>query len=375
MKMKRYFAPDMRRAIQQVRTDSGPDAVIMSTRTCDGGVEIMVAVDYDAGSDLGAAVAGAVAPDVTPGLAEMQGQLDAMQTMLRQQFAQLSLGEPRAVDPERALLARRIHGIGLDSALAEALLDEVEHPGKPDRAWREMLFALARRLRVAERDPLDQGGVFALVGPTGVGKTTTIAKLAARHCLRHGPGSVALITTDTYRMGALRQLDGFGEILGLDVHAADSAAALEQLLGQFRDRRLVLVDTAGMAPRDCRLTRILDALDACPEVRRYLVLSATMQTTVMADAVRAFGRGRLCGAVVTKLDEVRSLGPVLSTLVREQLSATWLCDGQRVPEDLKVARVVDLISWAIRWSNESEPAAGRPTGIQAAPREMAHAAL
>ncbi len=402
MKIKRFFAPDMRRAIQQVRQAHGPDAVILSSNSVDGGVEIVSALDYDpelltgmmgrqvsatsaeevgsAGSaeplqasaltlalesdadaepkpdpapaSSGAREARKAAPVLEiewtkdPALQAMQLELTAMKGMLNEQFARLSWADLRAFRPARAMLLRRVSALGLDESLANSLVGEIAHPDDRGQAWRELLLGLAGRLKVARVDPLDQGGVFALVGPTGVGKTTTIAKLAARHCLRHGSDSLALISTDNFRVGAQRQLDAYGAILGVPVRRADNAEDLSRQLSELRDRRLVLIDTAGMAPRDCRLADALGRLGDVEGLKRVLVLAANMQLQVMRDAVRFFGGEALCGVALTKLDECPGLGAAVSALIESRLPALWLSEGQRVPEDLKLARVIHLLGWA-----------------------------
>jgi flagellar biosynthesis protein FlhF len=440
MNIERYVAPDMRRAIHLVRTEHGPDAVILSSESVDGGVEIIAAVGYDqalvarafgrpakaeeaptgetgadgakpstesaadaassatpaasaptentaappaarktaaatsfvmsmAGASAKAAAASAepapsparekpTAPATTansPAPAEtldiettrelraIQKDLFALKGLVRERFAWSDL---RALTPQRSWLMRRAEDFGLTAELADIVVAEVEHPESDDRAWRELLFALARRLSVMREDPLDQGGVFALVGPTGVGKTTTIAKLAARHCVRHGRDSLALITTDFLRIGAHRQLEAFAAILGVPVRTADSPERLARLLAEMGDRRLVLIDTAGNAAHDSAITGALKALETGAKLKRFLALAANTQATFMSDAVRAFGGRDLSGIVLTKLDETSALGAAISVLVESKLPAVWLSDGQRVPEDLKLARVAELLKRA-----------------------------
>ncbi|MBN1240829.1 MAG: flagellar biosynthesis protein FlhF [Gammaproteobacteria bacterium] len=434
MKIRRFFAPDMRRAIQQVRNEQGADAVILSSRAVDGGVEIVSAVDYDhelvaqmtrpaapaatherepeAGAAEAAQPADAGRTDASedadgtvssngadgtvslngadgtvsfrnadaasfgaepaddvdaaargarpqrqaadePGLAALRLELQAMKCMLREQLAQLSWADLKRLEPERALLSTRVARLGLDPELSATLVAEVENP-KSSRAWREVVFGIARRLSVPREDPLDNGGVFALVGPTGVGKTTTIAKLAARHCMRYGPDSIALISTDTLRVGAQRQLDAFAAILGVPVRTASNGEELGRLLHALRSRRLVLIDTAGMAPRDRRLAESMQQLESVRSIRRYLVLAANMQPGAMDDAVRAFGAENLAGAVLTKLDEVSGLGAALSVLIRQRLKIAWLSHGQRVPEDLRLASGMHLLRWAFEREHAAE---------------------
>jgi flagellar biosynthesis protein FlhF len=430
MNIKRYVAPDMRRAIHMVRTEHGPDAVILSSESVEGGVEIIAAVDYDqalvarafgqpakaenkaseeptsaeaassfraegksatpapektppappvfaktmaeaaeAAADANAAPAAATrstrrakpaptAPATSPAapangvglettreLRAIQKDLFALKGLVRERFAWSDL---RSLSPQRNWLMRRAEAFGLTPELADTVVNEVEHPEADDRAWRELVFALARRLSVLREDPLDQGGVFALVGPTGVGKTTTIAKLAARHCLLHGRDSVALITTDCLRIGAQRQLEAFAAILGVPVRTADSPERLSRLLAEMGSRRLVLIDTAGSAAHDGAITGALKSLEIGAKLRRFLVLAANMQSACMRDAVRAFGGRDLAGVVLTKLDETSTLGAAISLLIEAKLPAVWLSDGQRVPEDLKLARAVELLKYATR---------------------------
>jgi flagellar biosynthesis protein FlhF len=361
MNIKRFFAPDMRRAIHQVRSEHGPDAVILSSQSVDGGVEIIAAGEYDenlaarmsAGfADAGPVAAPAAVPaeeppsaGADPELKIMHEELRALRGILCDQFARLSWADLPSADPRRTMLVRRLEALGLDMLLAEVLVKEIEHPDRPDAAWRDIVFGIAKRVKVMREDPLDAGGVFALVGPTGVGKTTTIAKLAARHCLRFGRDSLALITTDNYRIGGHRQLDAYGAILGVPVRRADTGEELAGLLNELAGRRLVLIDTAGMAPRDRRVAAAMGQLEAASDVRRFLVLAANMQQSVMHEAVRRFGNDKLAGVVLTKLDEANGLGAALSLLIKERLPVAWLSDGQRVPEDLKLARLAHLIKF------------------------------
>ncbi|HEX6999672.1 MAG TPA: flagellar biosynthesis protein FlhF [Gammaproteobacteria bacterium] len=428
MKIRRFFAPDMRRAIQLVRNEQGADAVILSSRSVDGGVEIVSAVDYDealvaqmlalggrrealelapaepAGDEAadppapppaeraaakvaaavaaapgGPAVDGPPAPERAaedPALTAIRADLQAMKCLLREQFAQLSTADREMLDPDRALLAWKVARLKLEPELADALVAEIERPGDAT-AWRLVMMGLATRLKLPVEDPLDEGGVFAFVGPTGVGKTTTIAKLAARHCLRYGRDSVALISTDGFRVGAQRQLEAFGAILGVPVRTAATREELKEMLHLLRDRRLILIDTAGIAARDRRLGEILDQLETERETRRFLVLAANMQLDVMYDAVLAFGARGLAGTVLTKIDEANGLGAALSVLIQRRLPAVWLSDGQRVPEDLRLARIVHLLRWALR-EPALEPAvlpAPAARGRRRAPaREAVHAA-
>jgi len=193
------------------------------------------------------------------------------------------------------------------------------------------------------------------VGSTGVGKTTSIAKLAARYVLRHGQRHVALVTTDSYRIGAHEQLMTYGRLLGIPVQVASDHNELRSTLNSLSDKRLVLIDTAGMSQRDVRLTEQFATLsDTGLPIRTLLVLSATVHPSVMDETIRAFSGVPLDGAILTKLDEAASLGGVLSAVIEQQLPLRFVTNGQRVPEDMQVARTSELIQQATALASERD---------------------
>ncbi len=388
MKIKRFFAVDMRQAIRQVREAQGPDAVILSSRSVDGGIEIISAIDFD--QDLVAEMAaqpadlvsertprmptGLVAgegerdeapepfpadpapeppprPEVVwaqdPAISELQRELKQMKDLLQDQLSQLAWNDFSRREPLRAQLLGRLLKLGLAPPLAREIAASINQFSDPDGAWREALLTLIERLPVSGDAVLNHGGVVALVGPTGVGKTTTVAKLAARYALRHGPQQVALITTDAYRVGAQKQLLTYGRILDAPVHVVAGDRDLADAVRALADRGLVLIDTAGMSQRDLRLSEQFARLSAVAEVRSYLVASANTQHAVLEDVVRAFDRSRLAGCIVTKIDEAVSLGAALSVAVRHDLPLAYVADGQQVPEDLHPARAHHLVSRAV----------------------------
>jgi flagellar biosynthesis protein FlhF len=206
-------------------------------------------------------------------------------------------------------------------------------------------------------DSLDQGGVVALVGATGVGKTTTIAKLAARYALRHGRERVALVTTDSYRIAAHEQLRTYGRILGIPVRIANSHAELSEALKLLSDKDLILIDTAGMSQRDVRLSEQFALLgEAAPNLKTFLVLSTTTHRSGLGEVVKAFGKVKLDGCILTKLDETTSLGGALSTAVEHKLPVAYVSDGQRVPEDIHIARAPNLIQRAVLVAQQTSQA-------------------
>ena len=240
--------------------------------------------------------------------------------------------------PVRARLMREMAKFGVDAVLARQLAHEVP----PDLGSQEALRALVRRfgerLPLAEWDMADQGGVFAMVGPTGVGKTTTIAKIAARFVLRHSVGELGLVSTDTYRIGARQQLANFARILRAPMQVAESSDELRRVLDSFASKKLVLIDTAGMSQRDVRLANQFATLKVeGHQVRTVLALSAGADRGCLAEALNVFQSASPEALIVTKLDEAAALGGVLSLAIRAALPIAYLSDGQRVPEDLHLA--------------------------------------
>jgi len=429
MKIKRFVAADMRTALRMVRAEHGPDAVILSNRRTEEGVEIVAASNYDedavqralieaqrasepapapaaptpaaapapAPHDFAAAMAAALAtptaravsvlpPEVVmahpaapagpapaapapapepappaaspaPTLAAVPApvapaddeQLRAMREELAQMRAMIEREMHRLTDerlrgsPVRLAAMELMEDYGFDAGITRDIVLELPADTPMHRGRGLMLGLISRRLPVCPVDPLEAGGVIALVGPTGAGKTTTIAKLAARFVAEHGPRDIALVTTDTSRIGGREQLYGYGRQLGIAVHEADSDAALIQLLQRLQDYRLVLVDTAGLGQRDRALANQLNWLRAARNVSTLLVLPANSHFADLDEVVRRFGPARPQGVVLTKVDETGRLGSALSVVGDHQLPLTWVTDGQRVPEDLHRANAASLV--------------------------------
>ncbi len=232
---------------------------------------------------------------------------------------------------------------GFDAGLSRDVAMQIPLETEAHRGRGLMLGLISRKLPIAPVDPLEEGGVIALVGPTGAGKTTTIAKLASRFAEKHAPRDVALVTTDTMRIGAREQLYGYGRQLGIAVHEANSGTDLDQLLERLQDYKLVLIDTAGLGPRDRALAAQLQWLRAARQVRTLLVLPANTSFGDMDEVVRRFGAANLQGLVLSKLDETGRFGNALSVAVDHSLPITWVTDGQDVPEDLHRASAANLV--------------------------------
>lgn len=358
MKIKKYFAADSREALRLVREEQGPEAMIIANRRVAGGVEIIAALDYDeqalrrveAGSEAAAVVPGAVRD---PALTAMRQELDALRGLLESR-----LGQFGAAPASNAELRRRLEALGLGAELVGTLLAEVPDGTRPEQAWPLVQAGLAQRIAVTDDDILTHGGVIALVGPTGVGKTTMIAKLAARYALRHGKRHVALVSADDFRIGAGEQLQIYGRLLGVPVYGTEDGRSLDSLLDELAAKHLVLIDTAGTGQRDLELAARQAALYGDTEgLKTYLVLAANVQPAVLAEVAERFARQPLAGCLITKIDEAASLGEVLDVVVRRQLPVAYLGDGQRVPEDLHPARAAALVARAAALAQSAAAAA------------------
>ncbi|MCK8118419.1 flagellar biosynthesis protein FlhF [Pseudoalteromonas sp. 2CM37A] len=464
MKIKRFFAKDMRTALKEVKDELGVDAVIMSNKKLANGVEIVAAVDYDKAAPKAAAQPQAapapqravqqpthnfVKPEPKRAQTEPQAKVaDSLQALLERQsprprspelasmFSQSGIdtsehyqepAQPRTTnmfareneapkrmqtqadslgfddldqdfddldapvaprpqannnesaqmsamrdemnairqllehqvsglmqqdmarrDPTRACMIDRLVGMGIDKDVAEQMACFIPDDVSRQQGWKALLQMVEDQMQTTNNEILRQGGVYALVGPTGVGKTTTVAKLAALGAQKYGADKVALITTDTYRIGAYEQLATYGRIIGCGVKQVKDANELAEVLYHLRNKRLVLIDTAGMSQRDLRLTEQLNTLmrNQRVDIRSYLVLSATAQINVLQETVRHFKKVQLSGCIFTKLDESLSLGEIISIAIQNRLPIGYLTNGQRVPEDIRVANAEKLVKKA-----------------------------
>ncbi len=275
---------------------------------------------------------------------EMREEIRTLRSLFENQLTLMEWSRMGRRHPARASVIKRLADLGLGSDVSRRLADHVRGDEDPDAAYRKALALIARYLPVTNDEIVTQGGVVALVGPTGVGKTTTVAKLAARYALRHGRERVALISTDNYRIGAQDQLLTYARILDVPVYTASNRHELRTLLDDLVDRGLVLIDTVGMSQRDVRLAEQFKTLGSAEGlVRTYLVLSAATQLSTLTESVRAFRAAEPAGCILTKLDEATTLGGILTCALRTRLPLAYLGVGQRVPEDLQAARGDTLV--------------------------------
>ncbi|WP_405228974.1 flagellar biosynthesis protein FlhF [Lentisalinibacter sediminis] len=388
MKIKRFVAPDMRQALRRVREEQGPDAVILSNSRVAEGVEIIAALDYDealirealgslraetgsagavAATEVEDTVAEAPAPEpeapagprlhraladlaerpaaaspaaaeANPGLDAVHSDIRGLRELLESQLSSLAWNDYSRRRPGRAQVLRNLSRIGVAPDVAAPIAEQLEDGDASEHAWQLPLRILAETLPMTEDRLLERGGIAAFVGPTGVGKTTTIAKLAARYAMRHGAEGIALVTTDCYRIGAEEQLATYARILGARMYVAEDGEALAALLQRLGSMDLVLIDTTGMNQRDVGLADQLAALkiEGTP-IEVFLTLSATAQEASLDEAVRRFGQLPLAGCALTKIDEAAQLGCALGVLIRHRLPLVYIADGQSVPQDFYLA--------------------------------------
>lgn len=283
---------------------------------------------------------------------EQQGlmnELQSMKELIEDRFNTLAwLGQARQ-NPIHSNLMLKMIRAGYSPALARAVLERMPEELSASDAVRWLMEVLERNLRTdAQARPLyEEGGIFAMVGATGVGKTTTTAKLAALCARIHGPASVGLITLDTYRVGAHEQLRTYGRMLGIVAHLAHDRAALQDLLSLLSGKKMVLIDTTGVAPRDPRKRDMLEVLNL-PNVNRLLVLNAGCHGDTLDDVLTAFKTAGSQQAILSKVDEAVKLGPSIDALIRHQMVLRGVTNGQRVPEDWEAADAHKLIGTSMR---------------------------
>ena len=298
-----------------------------------------------------------------PEVHELAREIRMLRGLVEGQLAGFAWNDLTRRDPLRAETMKRLLAAGFSSAFARQLLDRLPNEESDlNRALKWVKSAIGHNLRIAgaEHDIVEQGGVYALVGPTGVGKTTTVAKLAARAVLRHGAAKVALVTTDTYRIGAQDQLRIYGRILGTPVFAVRDESDLELTLVDLSSRHLVLIDTVGMSQRDKRVAEQVALLSGANQgvdrgVKRLLLLGAPSQGVTLEEVARAYSGPGLIGCILTKIDEALTYGPVLDVAIRHEMPVHYITNGQRVPEDLHLANPAYLADRAFRMSQADSP--------------------
>jgi flagellar biosynthesis protein FlhF len=353
------------KALRLLREQLGPDAFVVSSSVTAGGVEIVASLQAPAAGRIPPATPLALAAPSTLTLVQTPAapvdggngsvlrEIHSMRGMIEEQLAGLTWNEAQKRDPLRGQLLRTLLGAGFSARLAKDLLADL--PAGLDHAGglAHIKSAMASQMPVLEDEDalMNEGGVYALMGPTGVGKTTTTAKLAARCVMRFGAEKLALITTDSYRIGAYEQLRIYGQILGVAVHAVKDAGDLEAVLASLQDKHMVLIDTVGMSQRDRAVSdQIAMLCGASRPVKRLLLLNASSHGDTLNEVVKAYRHGGqaasgndLAGCILTKVDEATHPGVLVDIVIRHQLTLHYVSSGQKVPENLLLGNREQLI--------------------------------
>jgi flagellar biosynthesis protein FlhF len=283
---------------------------------------------------------------------DMMSELRSMKGLIEERFGALAFMEKLQRQPRQAQLAQKLLDAGFSPGLIRKLVDALPGNAADETVWATSV--LERNLNAGDQEPAleEQGGVFALIGSTGVGKTTSTAKLAAAFATQYGAANLGLITLDAYRVGAHEQLRAYGRILGVPVHTAHDRASLEDLLELLSGKKMVLIDTAGMAQRDSRCRELLDMLSH-RSIQRVLVVDASAQGETIDEVITSWRAAQCKGVVLSKIDEAVKLAPALDALIRHKLKVLGVANGQRVPEDWHRLSAQALVQRAMRASSSS----------------------
>ena len=368
MKLKRFTAKDAKTAMRQIKEAFGPDAVILSSHEVTDGIEIVAAIDFDENllndhlSEESSSTAAHEAqghdssnkenfsalsiqqvtgeqPAARPqpaaiSLDDMRQEILTLRSMLETQFKTVANGR----EPLHKVLAERLQAMGCNEHFANHLAQGINPALNQKQGFEMALQQFKSSIPLLETAGIEEGGAYAFVGPTGVGKTTTLAKIAARFTLRHGADKLGLITLDTYRIAAQEQLLMYGKILGANVYVAHDLESMQRLMSQLADKKLILIDTAGMNPDDERLASHMQMLfEHERRVSPVLVMSATSHYHVVRQAIKRYHPFETEQCIITKVDESFCLAQALSAIIEVGLPVSYLTNVQRVPEDIKLA--------------------------------------
>jgi flagellar biosynthesis protein FlhF len=413
MKVKRIYAKNIRSGMLKLKKALGDDAVILANRKTADGIELIVGVEYDADVIEALNVRSAIpktnsanapvkklSPEIVeqlqnrsetnekikttpkqatktgsvqtlaeqkqpakaevvemqdPFIHDVRRELHSLGTMMQNQLNYLGWGKMCQETPNKVSVLRQLTAVGLGSRFSKEIVKNVNGDMNPDQAWRHALGVWANRLRVTDDAIMKRGGIVALIGQTGVGKTTTVAKLAAKFADRHGKHSVLLVANDNQRVGAQEQLLGLGRMLGISVVSASNNRELREILTGVCNKKLVLIDTAGWHPTHALSGPKRTVLfDKRAPIQRYLVLSCNAQIDSLERIVNTYHDIEIDGCILTKLDEAASLGGILTVVASHKLPLAYITHGHRVPDDIQSAKVSLLLSKAVALSKAQQ---------------------
>lgn len=389
MKIKKYFASDMRQALEMARNEHGPDVVILSNRKVLGGVELIAAEDYDEAvynkstqvrqensvqastemtqQDEPSEAIKPFRPETLSvndsatdiwtresTLDQMRDEIKSLRTMLEQQMSGLAWGAIGRQHPLWANLIRQLVNLDITPKLARQLVEEIPEDYQFEQAWRTVLALLTYKIPQYHDKILTGGNAVLFLGPSGSGKTTTIAKMATRYALQHGANNIMLATTDIYRVGAREQLRSYARILGIPIRTINNQEEYQDLLDLTASDKLILIDSAGLSMNDVKHREQFEMLASATNTKKCLVMSTTEHfhgLTRLIDTYKSMG---LDFCIPTKLDEATSLGGLLSVVIEKSLPVASICDGQKVPDDMHTLRPYDFVSRVVSRANKNK---------------------
>ena len=362
MMPRTFIGATSREVLRKVRAALGDDAVIVSNVSVAGGIEITALAGDDMPGAERSVTAALPAPAGDGMVQHMMREMASMKALMQRELSSMAWSGMKERSPARAAMMQMLLDSGFSPALMRELVGAVQEDATAAVARKLVTAEIQRRLPVTTHEALvEQGGVFALIGPTGVGKTTTVAKLAARCVVRHGANSLALLTTDSYRIAAHDQLRIYGRILNVPVHAVKDGDDLKSTLLQLRDKRAVLIDTVGMSQRDKMVAEQAAMLGAGNgQIRRLLLLNASTNAATLDEVIRNYSGGGIHGCIITKIDESASVGAALDSAIRHKLRVHYVTNGQRVPEDVHVPNATYLTERALRVTTDAAVHTLRP---------------
>lgn len=358
MNSRTFVGRTSREVLQKVRHTLGPDALILANRPVEGGIELTAMSPADmAHSAMSSGSHHGQEGSTESIVRNLMHEISAMKALLQRELSGMAWYGLVQRAPARSAMMQLLLNAGFSPQLARELIVVVPERAEAHIAHKAVIAVIKNRLHVMSHDSLvSEGGVYALIGPTGVGKTTTIAKLAARCVVTHGAASVGLVTTDSYRIAAHDQLRVYGKILNVPVHAVKDVADMAAILKKLGGKRTVLIDTVGMSQRDQTLAEQSALLKACgTATKRMLLLNATANTATLDEVVRAYSRDGVHGCVITKLDESASLATALDCAIRYRLPLSYVTNGQSVPEDIHLANLDYLLHRAMQVAKDTSP--------------------
>jgi flagellar biosynthesis protein FlhF len=362
MMPRTFTGATSREVLRKVRAALGDDAVIVSNVSVAGGIEITALAGDEMPGAERSVTAALPAPAGDGMVQHMMREMASMKALMQRELSSMAWSGMKERSPARAAMMQMLLDSGFSPALMRELVGAVQEDATAAVARKLVTAEIQRRLPVTTHEALvEQGGVFALIGPTGVGKTTTVAKLAARCVVRHGANSLALLTTDSYRIAAHDQLRIYGRILNVPVHAVKDGDDLKSTLLQLRDKRAVLIDTVGMSQRDKMVAEQAAMLGAGNgQIRRLLLLNASTNAATLDEVIRNYSGGGIHGCIITKIDESASVGAALDSAIRHKLRVHYVTNGQRVPEDVHVPNATYLTERALRVNSDAAVHTLRP---------------